>query len=113
MSIRDIIKGITNEVYSENLLPDRAVDLRRELSAIYGNVLDVIQKMELDYKLVLLKELDKHKSASRATIVAETTQEYQDFVEAKNNEKILLKMMSSLNTFIRSKEEEFKSTKYQ
>ena len=113
MTIRELITNAANEVHSQNLMPDRAVDLRRELSAVYGNVLDVIQKTELAYKKVLLQELDKQKSAAKANIVAETLKEYQDFVEAKNNEKMLLKMMSSLNTFIKSKEEEYKSSRYQ
>jgi len=106
---RDIVSKIAIEVYSDTLLPERAVDLRRELSAIYGNVLDVIQTTELAYNTVLLSFLDAEKAASKARIKANTTQEYQNFINAKNTEKMLLKMMSSLNTFITSKKEEYKT----
>lgn len=111
-TIREIINNISTEVFNESLLPDRAVNIRRELSSIYGNVLSEIQEKELIYNRVLLSELDKEKAASKARIVAQVSKEYQEYLMAKNTEKMLLRMMSALNTFIKSKEEEFKSGKY-
>lgn len=108
MSVRDIVKEIQSEVHSENLLPDRASELLNKLSSIYGNVLDRIQQTEFAYNNVLLSNLDKEKTANKAKIRAEISQEYQDFVEAKNTEKLVTKMMSSLKVFIKQKQEEFR-----
>ena len=108
-NIREIVSKAQEKVYEEGLLPDEAVDLMRTLSAVYGNVLSHIQKTELLYNRILLAELDKEKVAAKAKIVAQVSKEYQDFLEAKNTEKLLLKMLSSLKTFVKSKTEEFKS----
>ena len=112
-TIREIINRISTEVYNENLLPDRAVDIRRELAAIYGNVLSEIQEKELAYNKVLLAQLDKEKAATKAKIVAQVSKEYQDYLSARNTEKLLLKMVSSLSGFIRAKENEMRDSKYQ
>lgn len=108
-TIREIVLDAQNRVYDTNLLPDEAVELLKTLSSVYGNVLDEIQITELKYNHILLAELDKEKTASKAKIRAEISQEYQDFLMAKNTEKLLIKLMSSLKTFIQSKRDEMRA----
>lgn len=110
-SIREIVLDAQNRVHSTSLLPDEAVELLKTLSSVYGNVLDEIQTKELAYNHILLAELDKEKTASKAKIKAEVSPEYQDFLKAKNTEKLLIKLLSSLKTFIRSKEQEYREGK--
>ena len=108
-TIRDIVLDAQGRVYDKELLPEEAVEIIRTLSSVYGNVLSEIQETELKYNHILLAELDKEKTASKAKIKAEVSPEYQDFLKAKNTEKLLIKLLSSLKTFIRSKELEFKA----
>ncbi len=111
-TIRELIAEYQNEIMRD-LTPDRIADILKEISALYGNILDRVKDTEMIYNKVLLTYLEAEKVANRATIKSKITQEYQDLKDATNTEKLALKMISSLNKLLRLKENEYKTTKYQ
>ena len=108
MNIREIIKGIQEEVAKSDLLPGRAVELLNQLSALIGNINDFIRERDLAYSRVLLKCLDSEEKANRAKIMAETTPEYLAKREARDTKELSLEMIRSLKYYLRAKEDEFR-----
>lgn len=107
-TIREIIAEFQREVRDTDLLPQRAASILSKLSALMGNVNDEIRKRDLEYSLVLLKELESEEKANRAKIRAECSKEYQDKRQARDTKDLVVEMIGSLKYFLRSKEEEYK-----
>lgn len=112
-TIRQLLNDYNTEIFNKDILPDRATEILRDISSLYGNILDKIKDTEVLYNIVLLGFLDSEKKANRAKIKAEITKEYQDLQDAINAEKIALQTIRSLNRFIDSKKEEIRNSKYQ
>lgn len=113
MTLREKVNEYQNEILQGEVLPERAIEILKELSALYGNILDRIKDTEFTYNKILLTHFETEKSANRATIKAKTTKEYQDLLEALNTKELVKKMMSSLNRYTDYKKEEMKTLKYQ
>lgn len=113
LTLRERINEYQSEILSKDLLPERASIILTEISALYGNILDRIKDTEMIYNKVLLAYLDSEQKANRAKIKAEITQEYQDLKDATNTEKVCLQMIRSLSKFLKAKESEYQTTKYQ
>ena len=109
-TIRDIISAYQNELAKGDLQPQRAAEILTELSALIGNILDEIQKREVAYNKVLLLSLEVEKSANKAKIQAEVSQEYQDFRTAKNTYEVAKEMIRALKYLLRAKEEEYRQS---
>lgn len=109
-TIREIISQHQTEVAKGNLQPTRAADILTELSALIGNILDEIQKREVAYNKILLLALDVEKSANKAKIQAEVSQEYQDFRTAKNTYEVVKEMIRALKYLLRAFEEDFRQS---
>jgi hypothetical protein len=112
-TIREIIRDYQNEMLNNDLLPQRAVEILNSVSALYGNILDQIKDTEIVYNKILLKNYETEKTANRAKIKSEISPEYQNYREAINTEKLLKKMISSLNRCIDLKKEEMRNLRYQ
>lgn len=112
MTIRDRIFEIQNKLALGIVQVTEATEMLNQLSALYGNVLDEVQKRELAYNAILLMFLDSEAKANRAKIKAQVSPEYQSLVEAQNTEKLTLQMIRSLNRFIDQKKEEARTAKY-
>ncbi len=112
-TLRQVVADYQNEILGRDVMPDRAIDILKELSALYGNILDRIKDTQLIYNKVLLTHLEVEKSANKATIKAQTSDEYQNLLEAINTKELVKKMMSSLNRYTDYKREEMKTLKYQ
>lgn len=112
-TIRERVAIIQNEVAKGTIFASKAAEYLNELSAIYGNCIDEIQRRELAYNVVLLAFLDEEKKANRAKIRAEISPEYQSLKEATNTEKLITALIRSLNRFIDQKKEEMRVSKYQ
>ena len=112
-TLRETIQDYQNEIINTDLLPDRTAVILTELSALYGNILDRIKDTEMVYNKVLLYHLEAEKTANRAKIKAEITQEYSDMKDATNTEKIAIQLIRSLGKFLKVKENEISTLKYQ
>ena|SRR3990167_11399202 len=113
-SVREIIKEIQLEVrQSEDLLPDRAAELLAQLASLYGNVNDKIRETEFSYNMVLLNSFEREKTANRAKIKAETTNEYLEMKQARDTKELVKHLIGGLKYFLRAKEEEMRVSKYQ
>lgn len=113
MTLREQLKSYQNEIMAGDLLPERASVILTEISALYGNILDRIKDTEMIYNKVLLGFLDEEKKANRAKIKAEISKEYQDLKDANNTEKVAIQMIRSLSKFLKAKENEYQSVRYQ
>lgn len=113
MSIRDIIKNFQAEIRDKDLQPDRAAEILAKSAALMGNVNDEIRKRGMVYNQKLLEVLDQNKSVAKAKVIAETTTEYESYLEAKNTKEALLELIRSLKYFLKAKEDEFQTTRYQ
>jgi hypothetical protein len=109
-TIRKIVSSIRNEIRTSDLEPNRAAELKTKLSAIHGNVLSEIRRTESEYNRIYLNALKSEEKANRAKIISETSPEYLAFREAKDTKEEVLKMMSSLGSYLRLKEEEMRFT---
>lgn len=113
MTIREIISGIQTEIGQGDLLPGRAAELLNILSSLIGNCNDEIRKRDVEYSKVLLKWLDIEHKANRAKIQAEITPEFEARQIARNTKELTLELIRSLKYFLKAKEEELNTGKYQ
>lgn len=113
MTIRERINAYQSEIIRGELLPERAAVILTELAALYGNILDRIKDTEMAYNKVLLGHLEQEKKANRARIKAEISPEYQELKDAANAEKVALQMIRSLNRYLKAKENERGTARYQ
>ena len=113
MTIRERINEYQTEIIKGDLFPERASIILNEISALYGNILDRIKDTEMIYNKVLLQNLEEEKKANRAKIKAEISPEYADLKDATNTEKVAIQMIRSLSKFLKVKENEYQTTKFQ
>ena len=112
-SIREIINDYRTEILRGDLLVVRAATILTELSALLGNVNDRITETDMEYNQVLLDCFDNEKTANRAKIKAGVSKEYKDMKDARNTEKVAVEIIRGLKFYLRAKEEEFRSGRYQ
>lgn len=110
MTIREIIAKHQTEVSKGNMSPDRAAEILVELSALIGNILDEIQRREVAYNKLLLLSLEEEKSANKARIKAEVSEEYGNLRTAKNTYEVTKEMIRALKYLLRAKEEEWRQS---
>src|ERR1051326_8222645 len=113
MTIRERIDSYQTEILQGYLLPGRAAEILAELAALIGNINEEIMKRDMEYNRVLLNLLDTSKTAATAKIQANTTPEYELMRIAHNTEKTAIEMIRSLKFYLKAKEDEYKTTKYQ
>lgn len=113
LTIRNIVSNIRKEIQNQKaeLEPHRAAELKVVLSAIHGNILKEIRVTEAKYNEICLRALRSEEKANRAKIIAETSPEYAAFREAKDLKEEVVRMMSSLGSYVRLKEEEMRFTR--
>lgn len=108
MSVRELVKAIQVELRSGDVVPSRARELLMTLTSLYGNCLQEVTRTDQAYTTVLAGFLDSETKANRAKIRAEMSEEFKAREEARNTEKIVEKMMQSLNAILRSVQEEMR-----
>lgn len=109
MKLREQVNKRRNEILKSKdmLSPKRATEILNELSALYGNVLDRAKETQMLFNKKLAEIMEDEKAATKARVKAETTDEYEAMLEAKNVEKLILELTRSLKYFIRVKEAEY------
>jgi hypothetical protein len=113
MTIRERIKTYQNEILAGNLQPDRASEIMAELSALIGNLNDEITLRDMAYNEFLLECYDREATANRARIKANTGEEYKAMREARNAKELAVEMIRSLKYFLKAKEEERQTARFQ
>jgi hypothetical protein len=106
MTIRERIKGIQHELANGALTPDLARESLVRLTSLLGNVHDAQRKADHEYKLVLLGCMAGGEAANRARIRAEVSEQYQAAREAKDTADLVVEMIRSLKSYMRSLDEE-------
>jgi Mg2+ and Co2+ transporter CorA len=96
------ISAIQGELANGALSPDLARESLVKLTALLGNVNDLVRKTDHEYKLVLLGAMKGHKAASRARIEAETSTQYQLAREAQDTADLVIEMIRSLKKYMES-----------
>lgn len=90
----------------------RAAALLVELSSLLANVSRECVDRKIWYaqkKMMLLKEYTK---SNQATIAAEASSEYKDFLEAEELRKVVIEAIRSLKYYLRVNEQEMKDARY-
>lgn len=107
-SVRDFLRGVQTEMRGDELLPTRASDLLRQLTAIQGDANRELRQRDMAYKRELLQAYKTHDTANRAKIAAETSVEYEALMEAKHVKEEIVESIRSLKACLRSLEEEMR-----
>jgi hypothetical protein len=108
-----MITAYRGEVSKGNLLPDRAATILTKVAALLGNVNEEILDKEMKYNKVYNDLLDSNEKANRAKIRGEGTEEYRALREAKNTFTEAIELMRSLKYYLKVKEDEARSSRYQ
>jgi len=113
MTIREIIKNFQVEVRDTDLQPDRAAEILSKCAAVFGNVNDEIRERGMIYNKKLLEILDSEKSVARAKVIAECSEEYDNYLQAKNTKEALTELIRSLKYFLNAKKDEYTTSQFQ
>ena len=110
-SVRERIQSIQSELANGALSPDLARESLVRLTSLLGNVHDLLRRCDHEYKLVLLGCLAGGEPANRARIRAEVTEQFQKAQEAKDLSNLVIEMIRSCKSYMRSLEEEQRLTR--
>lgn len=105
------VRGMVGEIQRELLepvLPSRACELLSQLSSLFASCTEELREAEMAYNHVLLECYQTEETANRAKIRAETSPEYARKRVAHDTNKIILQMISSLKTILKSQQEEMR-----
>jgi hypothetical protein len=108
VTVRERIAGIQVELGKGALTPDMVRESEVVLTAILGNVSDIVRTTDHAFKLVLRDALRTHDKANRARIEAETSDEYVAAREAKDMFNVVTEMIRSCRSYSRSLGEEMR-----
>lgn len=108
MSVRERVRAIQKNLRDGALTPDMARESEVQLTALLGNVQDEMRDADHEYKLVLVGALSTEKRANRARIVAETSPQYRRAREAKDTSELVVEMIRSCRSYLRSLTEEMR-----
>jgi len=106
MTIIELIAKRQLEVASDDLQPDRAAEIIKELAALLGNINDEIRHRDYEYNMVLLRELDSTEKVNRARIKAETSDEYMAKRKARDTKELTVEMIRGLKYYLKAKGDE-------
>jgi hypothetical protein len=108
MTVRERIRQIQDRLRDEVLTPAMARDALVVLTALLGNVNDEQRDADHEYKLVLLGCMQSDEAANRARIRAEVTTQYRRAREAKDTVTLVVEMIRSCKSYLRSLDEEMR-----
>jgi hypothetical protein len=106
MSVREMVRSIQSEMRQGDLAPSSAREHLNTLTALLGNCNDELRQADMNYSQVLLGHLNSEETANRARIRAEISPEYARKREAKDTRDLVVEMIRSLKTVIRSVSDE-------
>lgn len=105
-SVRERVKTIQTELRSGDVVPARARELLMTLTSLLGNCQVELSRTDAAYTVVLARELAVDQKATHAKIRAELSPEYHARQEARDVHTLVVELMRSLKTILRSIEVE-------
>ena len=113
-TIREMIDDYRNKIKdATDLQGEEASRYIVELSSIMGNLNQHLLDTQMEYNKKKLELLGEIKSVAKATVSAETTEEYRAYQEAKGYKDVLVEMIRGLKLYVRAKGDEYGFSKYQ
>lgn len=107
-TVRQMVNAIQLELRGGDVPPSRARELLMTLTSLMGNCNTEVTRTEGAFTQVLAGFLDSEQKANRAKIRAELSPEYTAKQEARNALTMVVEMIRSLKTILRSIEEEMR-----
>lgn len=109
MTTSEQVDQYRNEVHKiKELTPVRASEILVDLTALFGNINTEIRKTAMEYNQVLAIKLKQNNSVAYAKVLAEITEEFSKWKEAKDRKEELLEMIRGLKFYLKSQEQEFR-----
>lgn len=108
MTVREHLRSAQTEMRGDDLLPARASVLLNLLTALIGNANTELRARQMAYNHVKLQAYKTHDTANRAAIAAETSVEYENFLEAKHVKEEIIEAVRALKACLRAAEEELR-----
>lgn len=102
MTLYERIAALQAQLADGALTPDLARESLVKLTALLGNINDLVRQTDHEYKLVLLGCMKGQKAAARARIEAETTSQYQAARHASDTAELVIEMIRSLKKYMES-----------
>lgn len=102
LTVRERVSEIQKALRDEDVAPVTAREHLTTLTALIGNCNAELRSAEMAYNQRLLVELNADGPANRARIRAQTTDEYARLREAKDTQALVVEMVRSLKTVLRS-----------
>lgn len=106
MSVRELVRQIQVDMRGGDVAPAVAREHLNTLTSLLGNCNDELREADALYAQVLLGHLNGDEAANRARIRAEISPEYARKREAKDTRDLVVEMIRSLKTVIRSVSDE-------
>lgn len=101
-TIRDLVNGIAIELRDKDLPPSSVRSHLMTLSGLLSACVLRTRQTELAYKRVLVQCMKEHGAANKGEMVAQTTEQFEAFREAKDVERMCVEMMRSCKAFLKS-----------
>lgn len=109
MTIRERIRAIQARMRDNVVTPEQARDFETALTGLLGNVTDEVLEADHGYKLVFLKAFDAVGKQNRARVIADASPEGQRLAEAKATQVLVLEMIRTLRSRLRSLSDEMRA----
>jgi hypothetical protein len=106
LTVRERVKAIQGELLGGDVVPARARELLMTLTSLLGNCGMEVTRADAAYTAVLAQWLETDGKANRARIHAELTPEYAARQDARATQVLVIEMIRSLKTIVRSIETE-------
>ena len=112
-SIREMIAERLNEIRDTSTLnPHRAAEIIVELSSLGASLNQELVAAKFAFKEVKNKYRIELKAANQATVAAEATKEYKDWLDRDAQANALIEAVRSLKYYIKVAEVEEKESRY-
>jgi hypothetical protein len=106
VTVRDMVKAAQVEIRdTEDMSAHRAAELLNHLSALIGNINDVIRKADAEYAIVRAMCIERSGKVNLGEAQAEITPEYQRKREARDTKELAQGLISALKYTIKSEHE--------
>lgn len=107
-SVREHVRHAQAAMREPDLMPANAAGMVTMLTALLGSANQELRLREMAYKRELLQAYKTHDTANRAKIAAETSTEFEQFLEAKHIKEEIVEAIRSLKSYLRTMEEEMR-----
>lgn len=105
-SVRELVRAIETELRDPDLPIGRVADHAMSLTSLLSSINGQARASEIAYKRVLVAKRAETKSAKDAELQAEVTQEYADWMAAKDMKEAVVELIRTLRKALETLREE-------